>query len=700
MSTSENTSLEPVLNGRGLLIIAVLALLPYVFLPPKPLFGDAVFAVSDNQAVQERPLSELLVLDFWGKPLGESYATGSYRPLVSLTYAVQIRVFGAGPRGLHLFDMGLHAVMAMLVALLLQHLIPASRWAVYLGVLFAVHPLASEAVSSLVGRADLMAGVFLVAAILAHLRAIDSARFLLFEALTVVFVASALFCKEYAVVFPFLIIAADLAMHSAGRVPVGRRRRQVVVWVILLVWLGGYFAIRYALMGHFVRGPSLHVGDNPLVEAGLASRWGTSLAMFLTALRLLVLPFGLNHIYGSGTLPVLPHLLAPKAILAFGVVAALVALSVRALLSHRRPVPIIACTFFILPLLPSLGFVTLSGVLFAERHLYLPMVGLILAIGWALRSLPAGPRAQLWVKTAFIGVSVVFLFATWSRVDLWKSNAALARASLEAYPHSARAWYQIGLDLGARNDPEGAADAFRRALDVEPMRARTWRNYAIALGKAGRAAESVEAWRRCVELAPEAAGPLLRGLGEALLNAGRIEEAVRSLAQAHGQSPEDERSGRLLGKAFLRLGQIRLMEKNPGAAIQLAGQAVALGSLPPEGYFLAGQIVVRAGNREKAQELFDHALRLDPDLLRKKHQVAIEHTQAGRYADAAELFHEIVLADPHKSSAWFNLGRSYLLMKRYALAIDALENGLQVQEDPGARALLRQARRGLSGVPD
>jgi tetratricopeptide (TPR) repeat protein len=75
--------------------VAGLALLPYLLLPAKPLIYDAHLTIVANAAVQSGPLARLFAVDFWGIAADETN-TRSYRPLVSLTYALQARMWGFG----------------------------------------------------------------------------------------------------------------------------------------------------------------------------------------------------------------------------------------------------------------------------------------------------------------------------------------------------------------------------------------------------------------------------------------------------------------------------------------------------------------------------------------------------------------------------------------------------------------------------
>ncbi|UCF66731.1 MAG: tetratricopeptide repeat protein [Acidobacteriota bacterium] len=678
-------------TAQRLLLVALLAVVPYLLLPQSPLLLDALRTISDNPAVTKEPLGSLFLVDFWGVPLDAPHATGSYRPLVSLSWALQVRAFGPSPRVLHLTDMGLHALGAVLVTLLIARWARSSRWAVTAGALFAVHPVLSEAVSSIVGRADLMASLALFGALLIHTRAPAGTTRWLPAIATVALLAIALLCKEYAVAFPFLLVIVDVALAKGGR---GRPpREQVAVWVGSFVVLSAYLAFRWMMIGAVGSVPMLGEGDHPLVGQPLSVRWATALWMFVHAARLMVLPIGLSAFHqGYGALSIASSLADPRALAGAALLAALAGCGLFALRNQRDPVPAIAASLFFFPLAPSLNTVSIAGVLLAERYFYVPMAGVALLVSWLLTRLVTSQKIARVAVWSVVGIAVLLTALTVDRVADWRSSESLVRATLAWYPNSAVGWQILGHRLGLDGQDGEAAEAFEQSLAVNDRSPKVWRNYAVALLRLGRYREAADAFRRCLQLSPPDLAPLWRGLGAAELEAGDIGAAVAALRRAHELAPEDGRASMLLARALLREAQRHTLAGETQDAVALVEEAAALEALPPEGWFLAGLVLVRAGEQDKGAVLVDRALSEDPELLRKKHRAALELNEKGRYDEAAEQYREIVTARPDHWPSWFNLGRSLLLAGRSAEAIAPLEAGLELRDDAGARELLARAR--------
>ncbi|HXV77321.1 MAG TPA: hypothetical protein VD788_13465, partial [Candidatus Polarisedimenticolaceae bacterium] len=342
-----------------------LAALPYLGMLSNPLVYDAPETITRNEAVQHGRLGDLLRVDFWGDPLDADFSTRSYRPLVSLTFALQVRA-GAGARALHLADLALHALSALLVMRLIERLGVARRWAFAGAAVFAVHPVQSEAVASVVGRADLMAGACLLGALLFALGGRDRGRRPLDEAGALTLLGAALFCKEYAVVFPFVLIAVDLVAGPHDR------PRRFRLWAAALGWVAGYLLLRRAMIGDVGGVASLAATDHPLFDAPLSTRVAMALRLLALVVRLLVWPTALNHHYRVGTLEIVDGLLDPL-VLAGASWVMLSGWFAWRRLARGQPIPTVAFVLLWWPLLPSLNLVSLAGVVFAERFLYVPL---------------------------------------------------------------------------------------------------------------------------------------------------------------------------------------------------------------------------------------------------------------------------------------------------------------------------------------
>ncbi|MBZ5637473.1 MAG: tetratricopeptide repeat protein [Acidobacteriia bacterium] len=720
-------------RGGVLLAVGIAAVLPYLLLPGQTFVFDAPMAVVENRAVQSGSLHDLLTSDFFGAPADAPYSNLSYRPLVSLTYALEVRAVGNAPWAFHAVDMLLHAAASVSVLLLLEALGIGGGLGIAGAFLFAVHPVASETVASVVGRADLMACLGLLLALLLHHDAGHRRRPWVAEALALLALGAALLSKEYSVSFPFLLVAFDEIVRAGGARDRRDATRRWGFWAGAFLLLGAYVATRLAVLGSLGAPPGFSPSDNPLAGAPWWIRWSTAFSILAHAARLLVVPLGLSHHYAGGSLPVVTSLLDPRAMLPAIGLAVAAALALVGLLRRKWLAPPLALLLFLFPLLPSLNTVGITGVLFAERWLYLPAAGLAVLAAWALARVPVRPpwpRAA-WAASACVLVLLAGLTAL--RVRDWGSPVRLAESALEGYPRTAKVWHELGIGREEGGRIAEAADAFRRSLDLDPSNPRAWKSYAAVLGRLGRHRDATLAWRRLITLAPKDLAVLWVGLGDSELAAGDLAEAVRALEKARSIAPADPGVRSHLAEALLGSGNaaeaVRALISDPvdreaksvlsapllqallrlaragttdpaasSESLTLARRAAASGLPDAECLFACGLVASQAAKEDEARHWFRQALSADPAILRRRHEAAVRLEGEGRYGEAAGMYHEILAADPGHAPTLFNFGRVLLLASRPREAVPALVRGLAIQDDARARELLAEARRRAGGA--
>lgn len=145
------------------------------------LFFCSSRAILNNPDILSKtPWSRMLKNDFWGTPLNDSGSHGSYRPLCVLTFRLNYLLGGFQPWGYHLINVLLHCLATVLLIRVARIVLPKTRSKIgeaVTGLLFATHPIHTEAVAGIVGRADLSACNFYFLSFLAyssHIRYRDS----------------------------------------------------------------------------------------------------------------------------------------------------------------------------------------------------------------------------------------------------------------------------------------------------------------------------------------------------------------------------------------------------------------------------------------------------------------------------------------------------------------------------------------------
>jgi hypothetical protein len=247
----------------------------------------------------------------WGRVLREFVAgwgglpeMGYWRPLTTLSAALDVLFFGPTPFGFHLQNLLIHAANALCVAVLLRRLAPAASWvrAAGAGLFFALHPAASECAIWVNGRTSSQCVFFVLASLIAWLRhRSDGSRWAL--RLSLALAALGMMSKEFALSLPFLVLAADLLLRwrgspSRGPGPAGLAARWLGLLALVLL-------ARWLIMGRVA-------GDAPAFLRMLATPSGIAGAAknLLKALNLIFLPWNPQALAGGPLWP-FPLLVIP-----------------------------------------------------------------------------------------------------------------------------------------------------------------------------------------------------------------------------------------------------------------------------------------------------------------------------------------------------------------------------------------------------
>lgn len=417
------------------------------------------FTLDDRWIILGNPLVASLsgVWRAFGSPYWPNGLVGQYRPLVVASFAIDWAVAHGGAWWFHVVNIGWHVAATVLVWRLARQLLPEVG-AIAAALIFAVHPVHVEAVSSTVGRCELMAATFVLAGLLAHRQGQRAA---------IAWYALALLSKESGIVMLGLAVCHDVLL-TEGRWETLRARRRlyagygvaIVAYVCLLAWV-------------FRGGKVVEVPSVVWWGATPVDRWLTVLRIVPEYVRLMVWPWNLAIDYTPGTMT-LVRTITPMVIL--GAVILVAATGIVIWTWRRAPVVAAGILWFAIAMSPVSNVFFASGIALAERTFYLPSVGGVLVMGWVVAALAA--RAQ-HVQAPLIGVlaSVIVLLGlrSWTRTPVWHDNKSLALAWIQTHPESYRGhdWASQVLskaDAWAASGREAATARSLYPLDPGPYR--------------------------------------------------------------------------------------------------------------------------------------------------------------------------------------------------------------------------------------
>jgi hypothetical protein len=536
-----------------------------------------------------------LVLDhtYWW-PYGES---GLYRPVTTLSYLVDFAVLGHGEnaRGYHATNLLLHVFNALLLYTLARRLSEDGRIAWFTAAVWAVHPVLTESVANVAGRADLLAAGAVLTGVLCY----DNGRLAVGgrrRAWLIGLAISALvglLSKENAIVIVGAIGLLELARWQGARSRRHLARGAGALAVPLLI----VFVQRWAVLS--AAGPApIPFTDNPIASSTFLTGRLTALAAMGRYLWLLAWPSSLSADYSYAAVPLASGSRADW--LAWFTLAVAVTLAVVASLRSRTVFfwSLLALGAF----LPTSNLVITIGSIMAERFLYLPSAGIVacvvLGVFAAVRRVGFGARTPI-----VLGLIMALLsLRSVARNADWRDDVRLATATVRAVPNSAKAHRMLAGALFDARQGRGEIDDViaeaGRAIAIVDSLPDAINDGELYLQAGGYLVEKGERLRREGTADPgPTAGPSDRDSYQQaiplLQRAVAIGEAQKAALSAERFAPHFARVYSFMSTAYLRLG-------DSTAARDAAGRARMIAPLDVEPHERLTAVLLAAGRFEEA----------------------------------------------------------------------------------------------------
>ena len=497
-----------------------------------------------------------------------SHAT-NWLPVTWLSHMLDVELYGLDPLGHHATSAILHGLntglLYLAVLVLASSPLNPTRGerirAAAVAVLFAVHPVRVESVSWVSERKDVVSGMFFLLAIACYggycryagrNRSAAAALY----AVTLLSAALGLMSKTMLVTLPFLLLLLDV--WPLARLKAGARRRVVLEKVPFLALSAVASAWTYVLQ----REGGAMWGSRDLTLGQRAANAIVSVPRYLWKT---VWPANYSVFYPHPGTWRAWHVAASAALVA--VVSVLAVWQLR-----RRPYLAVGWFWFLGMLVPVSGIVQVGLQSMADRYVYLPGIGLIVAAVWAtaeaIRQFPT-----LRVPAAVITIAIVCALSvqTVRQQRHWETTYDLFDHALKVDPNNWLAHDMVGLVYWGRGDDASAIPHFERSIRLNPRHPNAHHHLALSLSRLGRYDEAIAQFRNALEINPDVPITHLM-LAVTLTDAGRYADAEPHFREA-----------------------VRLV---PGSAM---------------GWVLWGDALLSQGRREEAVEKLKEAIRLAPD---------------------------------------------------------------------------------------
>ncbi len=677
------------------LLLGVAVVLTYGWALRAPFIFDDIPTIVNNPSIMH-------VFPLWDEGPGsgplwppQDFTTAG-RPLVNLSLAVNLAVAGPRPLGFHIFNLATHLLSAIILwgivrrALLLPYF--AGRFArsadfLALGValVWALHPLQTEAVEYVTQRTELLMALCYFATLYGALRywttTSEGGRFgwLL---LTVLSCLAGMACKEVMVTAPVVVLLFERTF-VAGSLRGAVRRSWPLYLGLALTWM-----LLAALNIHGPRSASagFHLQVTPLAW------WCTEAKVLFVYLKLTIWPWPLVIHYDFPYLDAFST--AWPWVLAAALLAALTLVLLRAIVrqdfcwprcgsccrrrlrcrSSARSRPSGACTF---RWRRCAALVIIGGyrtaMCFASRK---EMVD-DRANREAMET-NRGPAIAIALFT--IGIAVLFGMLSARRLTAYADPVVLWQDALPYQPDNYVVHTNLGAELiNAGRYPEAIQHLSQaKSLATENL-PKIHCELATALALAGRPEEAIEEYRKVLELDPNyyESTRVRHGIGISLINAGRTEEAVAEFERMVRDDPDSPDAHNYLGLALLKLG------KSQEAVVQFQ-HAVRLLASSPQAQCNLGTALAQAGQPRQAIEHFELALRLQPNYPLARRELGRALIETNQPFAALPHLEKSLAADPKDARLHDDFGRALAGAGRGREAIVHFQTALDLGESTAA----------------
>jgi protein O-mannosyl-transferase len=547
---------------------------------------------------------------------GTDNPAANWHPLTWISHMVDVQLYGVKAAGHHFTNVLLQTVDIVLLFLLLARATRHPLRSAAVAALFALHPLTVESVAWVAELKTVLCMFFLLLTVWAYgwyVRRPSVGRYLgVFS-----FFALALMSKLMVVTLPFGLLLLDywpLGRFSTVE-EAGEKRGFLSVFVTLAIEKIPLLLLSAAASLITLR---LHRREGALAAA-MPFSWRLKNAIYSYGVYLgkLIWPSRLAVFY--------PH---PENSLAWWkvILAALLLAGISAMVWRFREKQylVFGWLWFLGTMVPMIGIVQSGRQGMAGRFMYIPMLGLLVAIVWLVGDWASRLRVQQGIAlAAFVVLVCPYVHQTRKQIGYWHDSVSLFSYTLQATNNNGIAEENMGAALVENGQPELAETHFEAAVRLIPELASAHYNLGFLMQRQNRAEQAVREYRQAIALStdPMEAAQAHNNLGILYLMSKNYTAALPELNAAIAFNPNEQNS-------YIGRGTIELESWNYAAAAADFARAAEISPSPVACYWL-GQALEHKGDYARAENAYMAALQLAPGLTEARNRLAALRGKVG-----------------------------------------------------------------------
>ncbi len=429
-----------------------------------------------------------------------------WHPLTTISHMIDYNFFGLKPLGHHLVSVLIHIANALLLFLILNN-ITGSLWAsAFTAAVFTLHPVQVESVAWAAERKTVLSGFFWLLTMAAYINYTRRPGLLRYILLLSTY-GLCIMTKPVVVTLPLTLLvldywplerigglrAEDRGRKSASRMSVGWLIIEKIPLMVLSILLSAITFISQIQSGAV---PTLQ-------KMPMDYRIANTFLSYIRYIGKTIWPSKLAAFY--------PH---SKAVLSDYrvVICAVLFILITALsiyIGRRKKYAAVGWLWYAVTLIPVIGLVQAGSQAMANRYMYMPILGLLIIIGWSAKEYLI-ERPQLKIAFTFAAISVLSACIISTRIEVghWQNNLTLFKHTLNITENNIMAEINYGMALLEADSPKEAIEHFNNALRINKNHVNAYLNLGIAYNRLGRTDMATKNFTKALELKPDSINSL------------------------------------------------------------------------------------------------------------------------------------------------------------------------------------------------
>ncbi|XP_039313469.1 protein O-mannosyl-transferase TMTC4 isoform X2 [Solenopsis invicta] len=664
--------------------------------------GDFVFddteAIVNNNDVSDTPLWEVFQNDFWGTKLSHKQSHKSYRPLTILSFRLQFWLRqGLVSQDYHIINIILHSVICLLTFFVYNIFLGPEGYSTsfYAAALFAVHPIHTEAVSGIVGRAELLSSLFTWLSILLYSHTIQAKDILhVWAAMSgfTICITAAMLCKEtgitsigicavYDIVIVNKIYPIDVINFFSFK-RTDKKSNNFIKYKNTLLRLAAliFIAITLLLLRFSVMGfstPKFQSVDNPAsFMDNVLLRILNYNYIYCLNMWLFICPVWLCFDWSMGCVSLITgYDYRILVVIVFWFVFG--TLITYMFISHKNKTlryVIMGLAILICPFLPASNIFFTVGFVLAERILYIPSAGYCLLVIIGLQKLTARFSLSKTSLQTYAILIVLLFIRSWMRSNQWRNEKLLFQSALDVCPLNAKVHYNIAKNAADEGNVDLAKLEYQEALRLNPNYAQAMNNLGNLLKDDGQLLEAISLFKQAVNLQKD--------FSTAWMNLGIVQSALKKYEESEASYFTALQYRSNYPDCYYNLGVLYLEQKQHDKALKAWINATRQKPTHKRAWTNMILLLDDLGKTEEALKTANEALKFIPNHASIYFNVANILGKKGKYKEAEIQFKRAISEDSTSPMIYANLGQTSVTVRAaFSRACAANQSCLAICDD-------------------